>query len=219
MRLFILAGMLIAFGAYCFVDAYIRGRFPYPENGDLNDFIGYYLNHVGGIVLPILGLVPLVWAIVFLRRVLVADDEGIGYVGKDRIPWAAVQSLDASKFASATAATGATRRSCWTAGNSTTSSRWWRWWRARSPPEGSKASPTPPGRSIRGMIRRGTAFSEVPSVGAPATRRATRGACGSALPTGPCSRTTPPPVWGSPPAQWAWWGSTPPVPGAAVPIR
>jgi len=98
-RLFILAGMLIAFGAYCFVDAYIRGRFPYPENGDLNDFIGYYLNHVGGIVLPILGLVPLVWAIVFLRRVLVADDEGIGYVGKDRIPWAAVQSLDTSKFA------------------------------------------------------------------------------------------------------------------------
>jgi len=95
-RLLILAAMLLGYGAYCFVDAYIRHL---PEKTEtINDVLKYWLNHGGGIVLPLLGIVVLVKAVAFLRRKLIADETGIGYVGKDKIGWEEVTSLDTSKF-------------------------------------------------------------------------------------------------------------------------
>jgi hypothetical protein len=98
-RLFIFAAMLIGFGLWCFVDAYVKKVIPLPKPGELNSYCTYYMNTIGGILLPIAGLVPLVRGIMAMRRVLVADEAGIGYVGKPPVAWADVESLDASKLA------------------------------------------------------------------------------------------------------------------------
>lgn len=96
-RLFILAAVLIAGGLWCFLDGYVRGL---PKKREtINEQATYYLNHVGGIVFPLAGLVPLAWGVVFLRRKLVADEEGIGFLGKAKVPWSAVRSLDTSRLA------------------------------------------------------------------------------------------------------------------------
>lgn len=98
-RLFILAGMLLAIGTWCFVDGYVRHKFPWNPDGTINEKLNYLFNHVGGIAFPILALVPLIWGVVVLRRRLVADEEGIGYVGKEKVPWSAVTSLGTAKLA------------------------------------------------------------------------------------------------------------------------
>jgi len=95
-RLFIVAGMLIIFGAWCAYDSFIAGKYPYPDDGNVNDVAKFYFNRGGGIVLPIAGAVPLVWALVCLKRKLVADAAGIGYEGKPPIPWDSVTGLDAT---------------------------------------------------------------------------------------------------------------------------
>ncbi len=97
-RLFIFAAMLIAAGVWCFVDGYVRGLPAKHET--INEIATFYFNHVGGILFPLAGLAFLVWGIVFLRRRLLADEEGIGYVGKEKIPWSAFSSVDSSKLAS-----------------------------------------------------------------------------------------------------------------------
>jgi hypothetical protein len=98
-RLFIIAAMFIGFGLYCFWDAYILGKYPYPNNGDVNLAFKHYFNHGGGIVFPLAGLVPLVMGIRFLRRVLVADAEGIRVPGSPAIAWKDVKHLDATDLA------------------------------------------------------------------------------------------------------------------------
>jgi hypothetical protein len=95
-RLFILAAMLIGFGLWCLTDR----RQP-PEAWDmkhLNQAGGYLLNNWGPFLLLPGGLVSLVWGVVFLRRKLVATAEGIGYLGKQTIPWEKVTRLDASRL-------------------------------------------------------------------------------------------------------------------------
>ena len=98
-RLFIVAGILIGFGVYCFVDVHILDKYPWKEGGGFSDVFTYWFNHAGVFVFTLLGLIPLYLAVVSLRRKLAADDEGIGYVGKEKIPWSAVRSLDAAKLA------------------------------------------------------------------------------------------------------------------------
>lgn len=98
-RMFIFAGMLIGFGLWCFIDAYVKKIVPLPKPGDLNSFFTYYMNTIFGIALPIAGLVPLIRGVVAMRRVLVADDQGIGYRGKPPVAWSAVESLDATHLA------------------------------------------------------------------------------------------------------------------------
>ena len=98
-RLFIFAAILIGFGAWCFIDGYVKEGPSLDEIKGINQHFTYYLNHGGGIVFPIAGLVPLVWGVVFLRRRLIADDEGVGYAGKDKLAWSDVKSLDSSKLA------------------------------------------------------------------------------------------------------------------------
>ena len=96
---FIGAGMLLVFGLWCFYDHYIMGHYQYPPDGDVNKLAKYYFNHFGGIVLPLGGLIPLVLGIRILRRVLVADAEGIRYPGYPAVAWKDVKKLDAADLA------------------------------------------------------------------------------------------------------------------------
>ncbi|MCK4625098.1 MAG: hypothetical protein KAV00_07305 [Phycisphaerae bacterium] len=98
-RLFIVAGILIGFGLWCAFDVHVKKKYEWKENANTSEVFSYWFNHGGAVVFPLLGLIPLGMAVVSLRRKLLADDEGIGYVGKKKIPWSAVSSLDAAKLA------------------------------------------------------------------------------------------------------------------------
>ncbi len=100
-RLFILAGMLIAFGAYCFIDGYVLDKYPHKSlSEDINVWANWALNHYGPFVLIPPGILFAVWGVVFLRRKLVADANGIGYAGRQQIAWDKIEKLDASRLAS-----------------------------------------------------------------------------------------------------------------------
>jgi hypothetical protein len=97
-RLFILAAMMIGIGVWCLLDMH---NYPYKSiSEDLNDFFKYAFNHYSPIVLLPLGLLAGLKAVMGLRRRLVADQEGIGYVGRQKISWSAAKSLDSAKLAS-----------------------------------------------------------------------------------------------------------------------
>jgi len=99
-RLFILGGMLIAFGAWCFNDAFLAGKYDLPEAPKINDLLTYWFNHGGAVAFPVLGIIPLAMGVLSLRRKVVADAEGIGYVGKAAILWSAVTKMDTSRWKS-----------------------------------------------------------------------------------------------------------------------
>lgn len=97
-RLFIGAAMAIAAGIWCLTDL----REP-PEAWDMkhiNEVAGFLLNNRGPYLFFPVGAILAVIATLYLRRVLVVDDEGIGFVGKKKTPWSDVDSLDASKLES-----------------------------------------------------------------------------------------------------------------------
>jgi len=91
-----MAGMLLIFGLWCFYDAYVMGHYPMPTDGDINKLAKHYFNHVGGIALPLAGLVPLVLGLRILKRTLVADAEGIRVPGSPPVAWKDVKRLDAA---------------------------------------------------------------------------------------------------------------------------
>jgi hypothetical protein len=93
-RLFIGAAMGIAFGVYCWWDA--EAPPPAWSLSHINQAASYVLHVAGPWVFGIPGVLAGIWGVVFLRRVLVADAEGIGYAGKERVAWDDVTNLDAS---------------------------------------------------------------------------------------------------------------------------
>lgn len=96
-RLLIAAAMLIGMGLWCFLD---RDRYDPPPAWDrkhINEASKYVFNAYGVFVFTPPGVVLAIWTVIFLRRRLLADAEGIGYVGKEKIPWSAIVSLDASQ--------------------------------------------------------------------------------------------------------------------------
>ncbi len=95
-RLFILAAMCLGFGIWAIYDHYVLGKYPYPQHYELNPYLYYLFNHYIPYVLIPLGTFVLVWGIRFLHRRLVADAEGIGYVGSEKIRWDEIKELDAS---------------------------------------------------------------------------------------------------------------------------
>ncbi len=96
---FIFAAMLLGLAAYCFIDHYVRGKFPYPgEGGDINAWARYIFNAYGPFVLGPPGLLLAIWGVVLLRRRLLADQEGVGYAGRRKVAWSDVKSLDTSRF-------------------------------------------------------------------------------------------------------------------------
>jgi hypothetical protein len=95
-RLFITAAMLLAVGVLCYRD---KDSWPAPDNWqikNINAVGGYLLNNFGPFLLIPGGMVAAAWAVVFLRRVLAADGEGIGYVNHEKIAWSQVEKLDAA---------------------------------------------------------------------------------------------------------------------------
>ena len=94
-RKFLVATMMLVMGVLCLRDGYFVAQ-KNDEASELNRKAYLLFNQGGGIVLPLLGLAGLVWGVRDLRRVLVADAEGIGYVGKKRIAWSEVTALDAA---------------------------------------------------------------------------------------------------------------------------
>jgi len=94
---FIIAAMLLGLGIYCFIDGHIRDEYPYkPLSQDVNVWLKWAFNYYGPFVLIPLGLVALIWGIVALRRKLVADANGIGYLRGEQIAWDRVEKLDVS---------------------------------------------------------------------------------------------------------------------------
>ncbi len=94
-RLFIVAGMLLAFGAWCFYDSFF-GSYRTPASDEFNDVAAWWFNRICAIALPIAGIIPLAMGLRFLTRRLVADAEGIGYERGTKVPWAEVTRLDAT---------------------------------------------------------------------------------------------------------------------------
>ncbi|MCD4825984.1 MAG: hypothetical protein K8S55_15450 [Phycisphaerae bacterium] len=100
-RLFIAAAMFIGFGALCLFEVWIQGKYPYvPQAEDINKWAAWLTNHYGPFVFIPPGLVLLVWGVIVLRRRLIADEKGIGYVGKETVGWDSVTQLDASELKS-----------------------------------------------------------------------------------------------------------------------
>lgn len=101
-RKIILAAIFLGFGLWCFSD---RAKYPRPAPGEwdvanLNKVAGYILNNWGPAVMVPAGLLILAWTAWGLRRRLVADEDGIGYVGATKIAWRDVQRLDAARLQS-----------------------------------------------------------------------------------------------------------------------
>ncbi len=98
-RLFIATAMFLGIAVWCFLD---MNKYPKPEVWDLsehvNEVAGYCFNYYGGFVFLPIGLVLAGFALAYLRRRLVADADGIGYVGKEKVAWDSVTELDAKKL-------------------------------------------------------------------------------------------------------------------------
>jgi len=91
-RLFIIAGVAVVLGLWCFLD---RHSYPAPPDGEP---LGYYVNHYALYVLTPLGVLLALWGLRVRKRVLIADDNGIGYVGKGSVPWSQVTGLNAAQL-------------------------------------------------------------------------------------------------------------------------
>jgi len=100
-RWFIFTAMLLGFGLWCVYDHYYMGKYYLPTDREvtINDQAKYWFNHYGPFVLIPAGVVCLGVGVVSLRRKLHADQDGIGYVGKEKIPWEAFSGMDSSKLA------------------------------------------------------------------------------------------------------------------------
>jgi len=99
-RVLLAATMLLVFGVWCFLD---REKYPAPEAWDfqhINEASKHAFNNFGPIVFIPVGLVLSWIGIAYLKRRLVADETGIGYVGKEKIAWDAITELDAEKLKS-----------------------------------------------------------------------------------------------------------------------
>jgi hypothetical protein len=100
-RLFIVSGMLLVFGLWCVYEVHIVGKHEHkPFSEDINAWSSWLLNYCGPFVFIPAGLVMVIWGMLYLRRRLVADDAGIGYLGKNKIAWDDVTEVDAKKLKS-----------------------------------------------------------------------------------------------------------------------
>jgi len=85
-RVLIMALMALAFGAWSYYGAYVSQE--YVDNPSSMMF-----NKVCSWLLPPVGLILLVRVVWMLRRKFLADGEGLGWAGKDKVPWQNVTRL------------------------------------------------------------------------------------------------------------------------------
>lgn len=94
-RHFIIGLGLIGVGIWCLNDAK-----PAPSEWTLakvNEVAYYLFNNVSPYILMPGGALVIVLTAMGLRRKLVADADGIGYVGKEKIAWGQITEVDATK--------------------------------------------------------------------------------------------------------------------------
>ena len=95
-RPLVLAVALIAFGIWCAMDQQPHK----PFDDDMNSWLTWAMNFYGQFAFPAIGLIPLYFGVRVLRRKMVADEQGVGFEGKEKIAWSAVTGLDASELKS-----------------------------------------------------------------------------------------------------------------------
>lgn len=90
---------IVAFGlgVYCLIDAFIVRKYPYPEPFEVNQFARWAFNIFGTFFFIPAGILAVTWTWKLLKQVLVADQEGIGYAGREQIPWGDITELDGSR--------------------------------------------------------------------------------------------------------------------------
>jgi len=95
-RRFIVAAMFIGMAIWCLTD-----QQKYPSEWsfkNINEVSMYVFNNIGPYVMFPIGILAGICGVLAMRRVLVADENGIGYAGKKQILWSSVTRLDTSKF-------------------------------------------------------------------------------------------------------------------------
>jgi hypothetical protein len=101
----IVAAALIGLGLWCYMD---RNKYTRPDDWSLknvNDVSRYVFNNWGPYAFLPAGVAVLIWMAAGMRKKLIADEEGIGYDGSEKIAWDEVQKLDARKIQSKGAVT------------------------------------------------------------------------------------------------------------------
>lgn len=99
-RLFIGAGLCLGFAIWCLFE---KHAYDPPEAWTMkhiNDAAGYVMNHFGPwLFIPVAAFLSLL-AVRALRRLVVADAEGISINRKGRLPWSDFTGVDASALQS-----------------------------------------------------------------------------------------------------------------------
>ncbi len=95
-RPLVLAVALVAFGIWCAMDQQPHK----PLSEDMNAWLTWAMNFYGQFGFPALGLIPLYFGIRALRRKMIADEQGVGFEGKEKIAWSSVTGLDAGELQS-----------------------------------------------------------------------------------------------------------------------
>jgi len=91
----ILAVALLSFGVWCMTDQRPAETFSI-EN--INPWGSWAMNFYGQFLFTALGLTAAFFTVRILRRKLIADSQGVGFVGKDKVLWSDVTGLDASEL-------------------------------------------------------------------------------------------------------------------------
>lgn len=93
-RLFILGIVMLVWAGFSAYDAVwkldAQGEQKYSPK---HNPAGFLFNAGMAVVLPPLAVIALIWANRIRRRRLVADDEGLGYLGKQKIAWNRIKRL------------------------------------------------------------------------------------------------------------------------------
>ena len=100
-RLFIVVAMLLAFGLWALYDLHVAKKFSFANpTEDIQAFGKWAANAFGAYICTPASVVLAMFGLSYLRRVLVADESGIGYAGKPKtkIPWDKITSMDASQL-------------------------------------------------------------------------------------------------------------------------
>ena len=99
-RMLILAGMLLGLGIYCYIDGYVKQKYPHVAYGeDINAWAKWAFNAYGPFVLIPPGLVVLGFLARYLLRKTRADGEGLRH-GSKKAAWGEISALDATDLKS-----------------------------------------------------------------------------------------------------------------------
>jgi hypothetical protein len=95
-RGYIIAFALIGLGVWCLTDQ--KPKPPAWDMEHINEVLNYVFNNIGPFLFIPIGLIQAVRTFLLSGKVLVADSEGIGYEGKDKISWPNVKTVDAGRL-------------------------------------------------------------------------------------------------------------------------